>query len=181
LGAIGFAQSGAPVDLQAQNTINTNATYAYNTVTPVQLGALPAAGVSRVPSGVLYFGSGLTVGPDPTLTALTPALRGISSLFAVSSNGSPLLVNPAPGVLSPLALGTVRGPGSKGLNVNLIKRFRINERFIFQLGATAQNITNTPIFGAPNTNINSTSFGRITTTAGTYPSRLIVLQGRLNF
>jgi len=67
------------------------------------------------------------------------------------------------------------------VNVNLIKRIRINERFTIQIGATAQNITNTPIFGSPNTNINNTSFGRITTTAGTYPSRLIVLQGRLNF
>ena len=90
---------------------------------------------------------GLTVGPDPTLTNLTtPALRSLSTLFAVSSNGTPLLVNPAAGVLSPLGLGTVRGPGSKGLNVDLVKRIRINERFTFQLGATAQNITNTRRF-----------------------------------
>lgn len=181
LGVIGFAQSGAPVDLTAQNTINVSATYAYNTVTPVQLGALPAGSVSRVGSGVLYFGSGLTVGPDPRLTNLTPALRSLSTLFAVSSGGTPLLVNPAAGVLSPLGLGTVRGPGSKGVNVDLIKRIRINERFVFQIGATAENLTNTPIFAAPNVSINSTSFGRITSTAGTYPSRLIVLQGRLNF
>jgi len=181
LGAIGFAQSGAPLDLIAQNTINTNATYAYNTVTPVQLGALPAGRVSKVGSGVLYFGSGLTVGPDPSLTNLTPALRSLSGLFAVSSNGTPLLVNPAPGVLSPLGLGTLRAPGSKGVNVDLIKRIRINERFVFQIGATAENLTNTPIFAAPNVTINSTSFGRITATTGTYPSRLIVLQGRLNF
>jgi hypothetical protein len=181
LGAIGFAQSGAPLDLIAQNTINTNATYAYNTVTPVQLGALPPGSVSKVGSGVLYFGSGLTVGPDPGLANLTPALRSLSTLFAVSSNGTPLLVNPAAGVLSPLGLGTQRAPGSKGVNVDLIKRIRINERFVFQIGATAENLTNTPIFAAPNVTINSTSFGRITATTGTYPSRLIVLQARLNF
>jgi hypothetical protein len=134
-----------------------------------------------VGSGVLYFGSGITVGPDPSLTNLTPALRSISSLFAVNSNGTPLLVNSAPGVMSPLGLGTLRGPGFKGVDVNLIKRIPINERFVLQFGATATNLTNTPIFGLPNVTIGSTSFGRITSTAtGTSP-RLIVAQFRLNF
>jgi hypothetical protein len=178
IGAIGYAQSGAPLTLVGQNTVNNVALFANNMYTPVQLGALPTASVSRVGSGVVYFGSGLTVGPDPTLTNLTPALRGISSLFAVSSNGTPLLVNSAPGVMSPLGLGSLRGPGFKGVDVNLIKHIRINERFVFQIGATATNFTNTPIFGLPNVTIGSTSFGRITSATG---NRLIVLQGRLNF
>ena len=181
MGAIGYAQSGAPLTLVGQNTVNNVALYANNMYTPVQLGALPTASASKVGSGVLYFGSGITVGPDPTLTNLTPALRSISSLFAVSSNGTPLLVNAQPGQMSPLGLGTLRGPGFKGVDVNLIKRIPINERFVFQVGATATNLTNTPIFAAPNVTISSTSFGRITSTlTGTSP-RLIVLQGRLNF
>ena len=47
--------------------------------------------------------------------------------------------------------------------------------------ATAQNATNTPIFANPssgNLNINSTTFGVITSATG---ARLIVLQGRLTF
>jgi hypothetical protein len=64
------------------------------------------------------------------------------------------------------------------VDVNLIKHIRINERFVFQIGATATNFTNTPIFGLPNVTIGSTSFGRITSATG---NRLIVLQGRLNF
>jgi hypothetical protein len=63
--------------------------------------------------------------------------------------------------------------------MNLLKRIKINERFTFQIGATAQNITNSPQFSAPNTAISSTSFGRITSTASTY--RVMVLQARLNF
>jgi hypothetical protein len=86
------------------------------------------------------------------------------------------------------------GPGFKNVNVNLIKRFRINERFNMQIGATAQNFTNTPVFGNPVTTIGSTSFGRITA-VGAFASssigavnpvagsgaRIIVLQARVNF
>jgi len=63
----------------------------------------------------------------------------------------------------------------------LIKRIKITERITMQIGATAQNATNTPIFADPTTtnmNINSTSFGRITSATG---ARLLVLQGRVNF
>ena len=64
--------------------------------------------------------------------------------------------------MSPLGLGTLRGPGFRGVDLNLIKHIPINERFVLQLGATATNLTNTPIFANPNVTINSTSFGRIT-------------------
>src|SRR5205809_340905 len=63
------------------------------------------------------------------------------------------------------------------------------EHMGMRIGATAQNITNTEIFGNPNTSINSTSFGRITSSAlfsnagvGTSsPARIVVLQGRITF
>jgi hypothetical protein len=192
LGAIAQAESGQPLTFIAQNTINNTVGYSgasglipYNAFvgfTPVQVGALPGPGVAKTGNGVVYF-SGLTQIADPSIANInSAALQKLSTLFAIArSNGSPVLVNPAPGVMGSLGEGTLRGPGQKGVNVNLIKRIRINERFTLQLGATAQNLTNTPVFGSPNTNINSTSFGRITTTTGTYPSRLIVLQGRLNF
>jgi hypothetical protein len=78
-----------------------------------------------------------------------------------------------------MGIGTLDAPKTWRLDANLVKRIKINERFAFQIGATGQNITNTPQFGAPNTSISSTGFGRITGTASTY--RVIVLQGRLNF
>jgi hypothetical protein len=192
LGAIAQAESGQPLTFIAQNTINNTVGYAgasglipYNAFvgfTPVQVGALPGPGVAKTGNGVVYF-SGLMQIADPSIANInSAALQRLSTLFAIArSNGSPVLVNPAPGVMGSLGEGTLRGPGQKGVNVNLIKRISINERFTLQLGATAENVTNTPVFGSPNTNINTTSFGRITTTTGTYPSRLIVLQGRLNF
>jgi hypothetical protein len=75
------------------------------------------------------------------------------------------------------------------MDLNLVKRVRVTERLTLQVGATAQNLTNTEQFGNPNTNINSTSFGRITGSApfsnagvGTSsPARIVVLQGRINF
>jgi hypothetical protein len=78
-----------------------------------------------------------------------------------------------------MGIGTLDAPKTWRLDANLVKRVKINERFTFQIGATGQNLTNTPQFGSPNTAIGSTSFGRITGTASTY--RVIVLQGRLNF
>ena len=44
-------------------------------------------------------------------------------------------------------------------DLNLVKRVRVTERVTIQIGATAQNLTNTEQFSNPNTNINSTSFG----------------------
>jgi hypothetical protein len=119
--------------------------------------------VQRVGTGVVYF-SGITQITDPAVANLPSAtLRAVSGLKAIAdSNGNPLLANPLPGQLGALGLSVFRGPSSKNLNLNVIKHFKINERLNFQIGASAQNLTNTPIFGNPNTTINSTSFGRIT-------------------
>jgi hypothetical protein len=107
-------------------------------------------------------------------------LRALSTLKAIAtSDGTPILVNAQPGQLGSLGIGTADAPSTWRLDANLVKAIRITERFKLQIGATGQNITNSPQFGSPNTSIGSANFGRITGTAATY--RLIVLQGRLNF
>ncbi len=133
-------------------------------------------------NGIVYF-NGLSQIIDPSVANIAnTALRAQSTLKAiVGPNGQPLFVNPLPGQFGTLANGVLRGPGSKTVNVNIIKRIRINERFSAQIGATAENITNTPIFAPPNLSVDSTAFGRITSTAGLNPQRLIVLQARFNF
>jgi hypothetical protein len=185
VGAITLMYSGQPLTFTAQNTINN--TTPSNTpsaqFTAQLLGSLPTSGVTKTGNGVIYF-NGLTQLPsDPSVANIAnTALRALSGLKAIAgANGQPLLVNPLPGVMGSLAAGVVRGPGSKTVNVNLIKRIKINERFSAQIGATAENLTNTPIFANPQMNINNTAFGRITSTAGLNPSRLIVLQARFNF
>jgi hypothetical protein len=128
---------------------------------------------------VVYF-TGLTQITDPSVVGLAG-----SPLKAIAGpDGKPLLVNPLPGQLGSLAYGVVRGPGAKILNLDLKKTIRINERFNLQIGATALDATNTPVFSDPDMNINSTTFGRITGTSTSLQApgnRILVLQGRFNF
>jgi hypothetical protein len=190
LGAVGLFYPGRPLTLTAQNTINTVTGTVYGVTNTAAtalgssaafaanaLGALPGDGVTRIGNGVIYF-AGLKQVTDPAVANLIGSqLKAITT-----SNGALLLVNPLPGQLGNLGQGVIRGPGAKNLNVNLIKHIRVNERVTLQLGATAENVTNTPIFNDPDMNINSPTFGRITSTA-TSPAgnRIVVLQGRVNF
>ena len=195
LGATLLAYSGRPLTFtgaQGINTINTNIGTVYPS-TIVQspaatsaesfavnaVGALPASGTHRDGQGVVYF-TGLKQITDPSVIGLTG-----SPLKAIAGpNGKLLLVNPLPGQLGSLAYGSIRGPGAKILNVNLKKTIRITERFNFQIGATALDATNTPVFNDPDMNINSPTFGRITGTSTSLQApgnRILVLQGRLNF
>ena len=73
-----------------------------------------------------------------------------------------------------------------GFNGSMSKRFKIRERYTLNLRADAINLTNTPQWGYSttsgllgiNTNINSPSFGRITSAAG---NRQITFYVRLDF
>jgi hypothetical protein len=46
--------------------------------------------------------------------------------------------------------------------MNLMKRFTVKEKYIMEFSLDALSSTNTPHFPNPTTNIDSTSFGRIT-------------------
>jgi len=117
-----------------------------------------------------------------------PARAGVTGLNSTSASnsefaitdaaGNLLLVNPAPGQLSNLSKGYLRGPSSIGLDMNLSKKIRISETKNVEFRMDAINILNHPIWGSPNTSINSTSFGRITSTTG---SRTFTGNLRVNF
>jgi hypothetical protein len=47
-------------------------------------------------------------------------------------------------------VGSFRGPGLTTADLNITKNFRLSERFKLQFMAQFINLTNTPIFGAPN-------------------------------
>jgi len=183
LGTIFNKYSGQPLTINAANTVNTFGSY-----TPNELGALPDGNVHRVGNGVVYF-NGVTQIPDPYLNNIVGSLRPFSGLKAIAVNGTPILVNAAPGQIGSLGQGIITGPGTFRFDVNLVKRVKVTERVIMQLGATAQNITNTEQFGNPNTNINDLNFGRITGSApysnagvGTSsPARIVVIQARITF
>ena len=180
--------TGAPVTITAQNTVNAFTLTNLVNFTPNLVGTLPSGSVAKLGGYVTYF-NGLTQVPDPSRASLTTVggLNTRSTLLAVAGpSGAPVLVNSAPGQLGNLALGSIIGPGINQLDLSLTKRFTINERFSFELRSTAQNALNHPQWGNPNLNINSTTFGHITTnTVNGSPTanygRLLVLQGRFNF
>ena len=94
------------------------------------------------------------------------------------SSGRILLVNPTPGGIGNLALRVLEGPGIVRLSANLIKRIQFAEGKNLELRVDAASLPNKPIFGSPNTDINSPSFGRITFAEG---NRIIAVGMRLNF
>ena len=155
---------------------NTN-----NTVNLV--GALPksSGNVAYDDVGVTYF-QGTRIVPDPAVQTLTTqqSLRQGSLMQAITdSDGGLIAMNPAPGVVGSMAHGYLEGPGQVRFDINLIKRIRIGEGTEFEFRADAIDVLNRPNFANPNTDINSTTFGRITETNG--GNRIIVLNVRLNF
>ena len=102
-----------------------------------------------------------------------------TSQIVVGPNG-PVLANAAPGTTGNTAnnLPQARGPGLLSFNGAASKVFRIRERYTITMRADVINLLNKPQWGNPITNINSTSFGRITTSTG---SRTVTVNARLDF
>jgi hypothetical protein len=177
MGVVALMYSGRPLNITGQNTYNVTPAASYGFSANL-VGAVPGDGVSKNGRNVTYF-TGLTQKPDTTFSNINPSLLPFSTLQALfDASGKPVLVNAQAGQLGNFPYGTVRGPGAKSININVIKRIAITERVAAQIGATAQNATNTPIFADPTTSINSINFGVIGSATG---ARLIVLQGRITF
>ena len=56
---------------------------------------------------------------------------------------------------------TMRGPGVVNLDMGLFRTFKLTQLFEMQFRAEAFNVFNTPHFGQPNNDANSSNFGRI--------------------
>src|SRR5439155_25295694 len=102
----------------------------------------------------------------------------LSNKPITDAQGRLFLVNPAPGTPGSLGLKWIEGPAPLNLDVNMIKRVKIAETKEFEFRIDAVNVLNRANFDAPVVNINSTSFGRITTATG---NRRFVMNLRLNF
>jgi hypothetical protein len=185
-------QSGAPLSFTAGTLgsyVSTFSNLAVNTADLV--GSLPS-GYSQVQKGngfVQYFpGLSVQAAPLPNFGG-DPTLPGrFTNLQVVNSSGQAVLTNPVPGTTGNTAyyLPGLRGPSLMGFNASASKAFRIRERYTVTLRADAVNITNTPQWGysttsgalGVNTNIDSTSFGRITSAAG---NRMVTVYARFDF
>jgi len=115
------------------------------------------------------------------VTTLNSTAGSFSNKAITDAQGKLLLVNSAPGSYGTLGLNWIEGPRDFKLDLNVIKRVRVHETKELEFRVNAINVFNHPVFGNPNTNINSNSFGRITATStGTTP-RQIVTSLRVNF
>jgi hypothetical protein len=73
---------------------------------------------------------------------------------------------PKAGTFGSEGVGVVRGPGLRNLDLSLQKSFPIRESRRLEFRAEAFNSTNTPVFNAPDFNVNSATFGQILTAQG---------------
>jgi len=123
-------------------------------------------------------------GNNTANTTLTISqLQSMVGLFHSPTTGLPLLVDPSlinlangranpafftqppAGTFGRLSLTPVDGPGYWNIDTALIKRTRFKERFGLELRLEAFNVTNHTNFSVGNSqDINSTSFGKITST-----------------
>jgi hypothetical protein len=170
--------SGAPLSFTGINTLTFRAD---NTADLV--GALPAD-LGKVEKGnqiVQYF-SGLTVkaAPLPNFGTDTNLAGRFTNQAVYDSAGNIVLKNPEPGTTGNTALNLpgLTGPSNLGLDLSLSKRVELGESRSFEIRADAINALNRPVWGNPNTNINSANFGRITTSGG---ARTITFTARVDF
>jgi outer membrane receptor protein involved in Fe transport len=88
---------------------------------------------------------------------------------------------PAPNRFGTAGIGTVRGPGLQEYDLSLFRRFRIQERYTLEGRVEAFNIFNTPQFGAPTSNVNSSTFGQILSTLNGAGQRQLQIAARMTF
>jgi len=187
LGGIMNFNTGSPLSITtgttAASTTSGIQTISNVAAQPNLVGSLPKdmGKVTKVSNGVVYF-DGFTQITDPAISSVT-TLNGLSTAYSnkaiVAPDGQVVLVNPRPGEVGTLGLSTVKGPRSLNFDMNLIKRFKLDENKEFEFRIDAVNVLNHPNFGNPNVNINGVNtFGLITTATG---SRRFVINTRLNF
>jgi len=147
------------------------------------VGKLPKGmGQVEKANGVVQYFSGFSVksaplpnfGGDPNLPSR------FTNQVVVDRSGNIVLKNPDPGFTGNTAINMpgITGPAALGLDMALSKKVRIGENKLFTLRTDAINILNRPIWGNPNMNINSATFGRITTATG---NRTITFNARIDF
>ena len=173
--------SGSPMSFRStRETLAGNR--AYNTADLV--GSLPDDLRSvQVGNGVVSYFPNLSIqdaplpdfGSDPNGLA-----RDFNNQVVVDGSGNTILQNPQPGTTGTTAWNFpgLEGPGRLGLDVALSKSIQVHETTQFTIRADIINMLNAPQWGNPNTDINSRSFGRITSASGT---RTFTINARIDF
>ena len=85
-------------------------------------------------------------------------------------------VNPAPFTFGNMGRNSLRGDWNKNLDLSLFRAFSIAESKRFEFRAEAFNVTNTPVFATPDSNLEDPNFGVVSSTANTERQLQIALK-----
>ena len=126
--------------------------------------------MQKVGNNVVYF-NGLTQVPDPPIKNIPSSLQSLSTLYGDSRGQRPdcCCRTRCPGLLGSMSQASYRGLGSvHAEHAGYPKQSpsTAERNITLRLRADAINLLNRPIWGTPNLNIDSTSFGQITTANG---------------
>ena len=182
LGGVLSWGSGAPLTLLAGGLTNI---FQQATNTPMILGEMPQGKVTRMSDGSLptYFSTLRlgAAGSDPgraTVTTTNTLGNAYTNRAIFDASGTALLVNPGPAQIGNMGIRRIEGPGRLDFDLNLLKKVAIDETREFELRVDVVNVLNHPVFGNPNVDINSNSFGRINSAGD---GRRFTLGARINF
>ena len=121
----------------------------------------------------------------PNQVAPIQVLHGINTNPWLTTSS---FTQPVGAVFGNVGRNVISGPGLFALNLSLFKVFKITERWQFELRCDSFNLTNTPQFANPSTDITSSTFGRVTSTLssgtgvnGTGGGRALQLGAKLTF
>ena len=104
---------------------------------------------------------------------------GADNLTNAPGFAGQVFFNPAAGEVGNLPVLAFDGPSQFRIDLALSKRFRFADRYGFEVKGEAFNLTNTPSFFRGDIDINSTTFGRLTSV--NVAARVVQLSARLDF
>ncbi|HEX6187813.1 MAG TPA: TonB-dependent receptor, partial [Pyrinomonadaceae bacterium] len=172
------ASTGAPITLvDARGTFNRGARSGRQTpqtsLTKDQIKNL--IGIFRTPNGVFFI--------NPSV--INPATGRGAEGFGTTPFPGQVFFNNGPGQTGSLERAFINGPFYFNWDASLIKNIRLTENMRFQIRAEAFNVLNRANFFASqfgNLNINSSNFGRISSTfTSSGAQRVIQFAGRFEF
>jgi len=184
LSSIASWQSGAPLSFNVSGATGVNTLYNSATNTADQVAAMPKGEVVKGNNFVSFYNDLSTKkAAFPTFGADTATLQGVyTNQVLVDAAGNVIMQYPNSGAIGTMAgnSSTIRGPGMLSFNGALTKSVRISEGKTFTLRADVVNVLNRPQWNNPNTSINGSTFGRITSVVGNV-QRLVTINARIDF
>lgn len=82
--------------------------------------------------------------------------------------------------ITPDRFGNIRTPFSSQFNLSIEKMFWLNDRIALHFRGEAYNVSNSPVFGQPSTNLSDPRFGQLPLSQSNFP-RFLQLAMRLTF